>query len=73
MVRSENLATGFNSSVNSKRAHPPPPPGICHFVLEKLQMPQSGDGRLYKNPTVGLKNRVQTPHRGTTQRLPVFQ
>ena len=70
MVRSENLATGFNSSVNSKRAHPPP--GICHFELEKLQMPQSGDGRLYKNPTVGLKNRVQTPHRGITQTLPVF-
>ena len=32
----------INGSVNSKRAHSPPPPaprGICHFVLEKLQMP----------------------------------
>ena len=33
-------------SVNSQRDHPPPPPGhlsgICHFVLEKLQMPHGG-------------------------------
>ena len=34
-------------SVNSQRAHSPPPhPGhlsdICHFVLEKLQMPHGG-------------------------------
>ena len=28
----------------------PPPPGICHFVLEKLQMPHGGAGRSYKNP-----------------------
>ena len=28
-----------NGSVNSKRAHPL---GICHFVLEKLQMPHGG-------------------------------
>ena len=42
-----------NGSVNSKRALPPPP-DICHFVLEKLQMPHVGAGRLYKNPTMGL-------------------
>ena len=29
-----------NGSVNSKRAHSPS--GICHFVLEKLQMPHGG-------------------------------
>ena len=32
-----------NCSVNSKRAHPPwHLSGICHFVLEKLQMPHGG-------------------------------
>ena len=36
----------------------PPPPGICHFVLEKLQC-----------GTVGLKNIVQIPHPGTTPKL----
>ena len=47
----------------------PIPPGICHFVLEKLQMPHGRAGRSYKNPTVGLKNRVQMPHLGTTPKL----
>ena len=28
--------------------------GICHFVLEKLQMPHGGAGRTYKKPPVGL-------------------
>ena len=28
--------------------------GICHFVLEKLQMSHGGAGRSYKKPTVGL-------------------
>ena len=32
-----------NGSVNSKRAHPPwHLSSICHFVLEKLQMPHVG-------------------------------
>ena len=49
-----NQRRGVYGSVNSKRAHPPPPPGylsgICHFVLEKLQMPHGGAGRSYKTP-----------------------
>ena len=40
----------------------PPAPGhlsdISHFVMEKLKMPHGVAGRSYKNPTVGLKNRV---------------
>ena len=32
-------------------------------------MPHGGAGRSYKNPTVGLKNRVQMPHSGTTPKL----
>ena len=28
--------------------------GICHFVLEKLQMSHGGAGRSYKKPTMGL-------------------
>ena len=66
----------LNGSVNSKHAHPHPPPppsrhlsDICHFVLEKLQMPHGGAERLYKIPTVGLKNRVQMPHPGITPKL----
>ena len=49
-----NQRRGVYGSVNSKRAQPPPPPGylsgICHFVLEKLQMPHGGAGRSYKTP-----------------------
>ena len=41
--------------------------GICHFVLEKLQMPHGGAGRSYQNPTVGIKNRVQMAHPGQHQ------
>ena len=43
--------------------------GICHFVLEKLQMPHDGAPRSYKNATVRLKNRVQMPHPRTTTKL----
>ena len=45
--------------------------GIYHFVLEKLQMPHGGAGRsyIYENPTVGLKNTVQTPYTATTPKL----
>ena len=43
--------------------------GICHFVLEKLQMSHDGARRSYKNPTVRLKNRVQMPHPRTTPKL----
>ena len=43
--------------------------GICHFVLEKLQMPHGGAGPSYKKPTVGLENRVQMSHPGTTPKL----
>ena len=41
--------------------------GICHFVLEKLQMPHGGAGRSNQNPTVGIKNRVQITHPGQHQ------
>ena len=41
--------------------------GICHFILEKLQMPHGGAGRSYQNPTVGIKNRVQMAHPGQHQ------
>ena len=41
---------------------PIPSQDICHFVLEKLQMPGGGARCSYKNPSVGLKNRVQMPH-----------
>ena len=52
----------------------PPPPGnlsgLFHFVLEKLQMSHSGAGCSYKNPTVGLKNKVQMPYpAGSTPKL----
>ena len=42
----EQLFFFHYGSVNSKRAHPSPPllppQGICHFVLETLQMPHGG-------------------------------
>ena len=41
---------------------PIPSQDIFHFVLEKLQMPCGGARCSYKNPSVGLKNRVQMPH-----------
>ena len=61
MERKPNIFI-LNGSVNSKHAHPLPPPfrplsDICHFVLEELQMPHGGAERSYKTPTVGLKNR----------------
>ena len=59
-------------SIPSIHMPPPPPrhlPDIGHFVLEKLQMPHGGAGRSYNNCTVGLKNRVQIPHSGTTPKL----
>ena len=72
MERKPNLFV-LNGSVNSKHTHPPPPPphlpDICHFILEKLQMPHGGAGCSYNNCTVGLKNRVQIPHSGTTPKL----
>ena len=44
-----------NGSVNSKRTYPAGYLSvICHFVLEKLQIPHSGTGRPHKNPTVVL-------------------
>ena len=51
--------------------HPlhPRPPRICHLFLEKLQMARGGAGPSYKNPMVGLKNRLQMPHPGTTNRV----
>ena len=72
MERKPNIFI-LNGSVNSKHAHPSPPSrhlsDICHFVLEKLQMPHGGAERSYKTPTVGLKNRVQMPHPGITPKL----
>ena len=50
--RSTEVARLFVShgygSVNSKRAHPPPPPDICHFVVKKPQIPHSGAGWFIK-------------------------
>ena len=47
--------------------------GICRafliLFLENLQRPYRGAKHSYKNPTVGLKNRVQMPHPGTTPKL----
>ena len=43
-------------SVNFKRAAVLAPralSGICHFVLEKLQMPHGGAGRSHKKPQGG--------------------
>ena len=52
---------------------PPPPPGylsdVCHFVLEKLQMPHGGARRSYKNLMMGPKNRVQMPYCRTKPKL----
>ena len=37
----------------------PPPPGICHFVLEKLQLCHHGGAwRSYKYPRWGFKNGI---------------
>ena len=47
--------------------------GICHFVLEKLQMLHSGAGRPYKYPPVGLKKRVQMPHPGDNTKVNKLQ
>ena len=76
MERKPNIFI-LNGSVNSKHAHPPPPPSchlsdICHFVLEKLQMPYGGAECSYKTPTVGFKNRVQMPHPRITPKLNNF-
>ena len=53
--------------------HPPTPHGprafAIFFSLEKLQMAHGGAGPSYKNPMVGLKNRLQIPHPGTTNRI----
>ena len=51
---------------------PPDPHGPRAFAicfLEKLQMARGGAGPSYKNPMVGLKNRLQMPHPGTTNRV----
>ena len=52
---------------------PPLPPqnGPRAFAifLEKLEMAHGGAGPSYKNPMVGLKNRLQMPHPGTTNRF----
>jgi len=44
----------------------PIPPGICHFVLEKLQMPRGGGRAVHTNPNVELKTRLQMPYPGAT-------
>ena len=63
-----------HQSIPSVPITPPPPPlgnlsGLFHFVLEKLQMSHSGAGCSYKNPTVGLKSKVQMPYPGSTPKL----
>ena len=39
-----------------------PASGICHFVLEKLQMPHVGAGRFVQQLHRGVQNSVQMPH-----------
>ena len=61
---SETLSNG---SVNSKRALRSPP-GNCHFVLEKLQMPHGRTWHSNKNLTVwGLKKVCKRPTSGQHQ------
>lgn len=46
-----------NLLLSQFRTCPPrllPHSGICHFLLEKPQMPYGGAGGSYKNSTVGL-------------------
>ena len=62
-----------NDSVNSKRAlHSPP--GICHFVLEKLQMPHGRTWHSNKNLTVwGLKMCPNAPPQNNTKIIGHFR
>ena len=56
-----------NGSVNSKRAHPP-----WAFVIlfwKSCKCPTVGQGLHTKTHTVGLENRVQMSHPGTTPKL----
>ena len=46
------LLSQFRTSPPPPR--PPPHSGICHFLLEKPQLPYGGAGGSYKNSTVGL-------------------
>ena len=47
---------------------PPPPPGICHFCLEKPQMPHGGAGRFIQKPHGGpLKKGENAPPRDNTK------
>ena len=52
-----NQRRGVYGSVNSKRAHPPPPPGICHaFVIlfwESCKCPTVGPG-FHTKPPFGI-------------------
>ena len=67
---SETLSNG---SVNSKRALRPPP-GICHFVLEKLQMPHGKTWHSNKNLTVwGLKKCANAPPQDNTKVIGHFR
>ena len=65
------LGSMFYGSVNSQRALPPPGhlSSICHFVLEKLQMPHSGAGHSYKTPQWVLKIGCKCPTPGQHQGL----
>ena len=54
----------LHGSVKSRSAHLSP--GICHFVLKSWKCPTVGPGVKIKNPTMGLKNRVQMYHPGTS-------
>ena len=67
---SETLSNG---SVNSKRALRAPP-GNCHFVLEKLQMPHGRTWHSNKNLTVwGLKKCANAPPQDNTKILGHFR
>ena len=57
------LSPATYGSVNSNRAHPPPPghlSGICHFSKKMLQMPHGGGGQhIYTNQHGGALRRGQ--------------
>ena len=53
---------------------PPPPAGICHFVLEKLQMPHGRTWDPNKNLTIwGLKRCANAPPQDNTKIIGHFR
>ena len=67
-----SIKTMCNGSVNSKNVHPHLGAFARHLVIlfwKRCKCLYGGAGRSYKNPTVGLKNRVQMTHPGTAKKL----